>query len=142
MKKILISIVLLLSLTACGDASDQGSLSSENRSNETESETNHDNSYDTIELDDINDYVEQGYIVADVREMDEFESGHIPGAINAPLSALQAGDYTSLDSENKYVIICRSGNRSVIASDILIEEGYQIVNVREGMSTWHGEIEQ
>lgn len=97
--------------------------------------------YETIDLDDIEAYVAEGYIIADVREIDEYESGHIPGAINAPLSALQNGDFSALDPDEKYIIICRSGNRSVTASEILTEEGFHVVNVSEGMSTWPGEVE-
>lgn len=103
------------------------------------SDTN--NLYDTISLLEIEDKVDEGYIILDVREMEEFEEGHIPGAINKPLSELQADDFSNINKEEKYIVICRSGNRSVTASNILYDNGYEIVNVSEGVSSWEGELE-
>jgi len=98
--------------------------------------------YETINIEEIETFVDQGYLIADVREVEEFDSGHIPGAVNAPLSDLQTGNPGLLKDDEKYVIICRSGNRSAIASDILIDLGFDIVNTREGMSSWTGDVEQ
>lgn len=97
--------------------------------------------YETIDLDEIQSKVEEGYIVLDVREIDEYDSGHIPGAINKPLSDLQKENFVGLDTDEDYVVICRSGNRSIEASKILVADGYHVVNVSEGMSTWAGEVE-
>lgn len=139
MKKVLISLAVVFTLAACGnDTVTEDKNDSANSNVETEVAV----PYETIDLEDIADYVDNGYIVADVREIDEYESGHIPGAINAPLSVLQTGDVSALDPDEKYVIICRSGNRSVTASNILANEEFEIVNVSEGMSTWTGEVEK
>jgi len=97
--------------------------------------------YETIAIDEIVDYVADGYIVVDVREIDEYETGHIPDAINAPLSALENGDYSPLNKNEQYIIICRSGNRSQTASNMLTSEGFDVVNVSEGMSSWAGDVE-
>lgn len=97
--------------------------------------------YETINLDEIQSKVEEGYIVMDVREIDEYNSGHIVGAINKPLSDLKKDDFVGLDTEKDYVVICRSGNRSIEASKILVADDYHVVNVSEGMSTWTGEVE-
>jgi len=120
MRKLLVLVLITLFLTAC--------------STET--------TYETISLDEIEGKVEDGYIVLDVREIHEFNEGHIPGAVNKPLSILQKGDFSQLSKDEKYIIICRSGNRSITASDILSEEGYEVVNTSAGMSTWPGEIEK
>lgn len=135
MKKLVIIFAILLAFSACSNDAVNEELMDSNDSIEVS------HSYETIDLEDIDDYIADGYIVADVREIDEYESGHIPGAINAPLSALQNGDFSALDPDEKYIIICRSGNRSVVASEILSGEGFDIVNVSEGMSTWTGEVE-
>lgn len=138
MKKLWLVLATLFVFAACSnDAVNEDAVDTNN----AEVETKVSQSYETIDLEDIEDYVANGYIVADVREIDEYESGHIPGAINVPLSILQNGDFSALDSNEKYVIICRSGNRSVTASDILSSEGFDVVNVSEGMSTWPGEVE-
>lgn len=137
MRKFLIIIALLLGLTACNTDPVEEDLK---ETTDVQSEV--DASYETIDLEDIEQYISEGYIVADVREIEEFEAGHIPGAVNAPLSDLQEGDLGPLEEDEKYVVICRSGNRSITASDILSELDFDIVNVSEGMSTWTGEVEQ
>ena len=98
-------------------------------------------SYQTIDIDDVQTKVDDGYTVLDVREVSEFEAGHIPGANNKPLSELQQGDLEGLDSKERYIVICQSGNRSKQASDILSKEKFEIVNVSKGMSSWTGEVE-
>lgn len=138
MKKRLFILAVLLTLVACSQDVAQTDTSDEDVAAPSEQEQT---TYKTITIDEIEMYVDEGYIVADVREAEEYASGHIPGAINAPLSALQQGDFSAFDPNEKYVIICRSGNRSVTASNILAAEGYDIVNVREGMSAWTGEVE-
>lgn len=137
MRKVLFLFSIIFALTACANDVAQ------ERVNTPENDTNTEASfpYETIELDQVENFIAGGYIVADVREVDEFESGHIPGAINAPLSGLENGELGPLKEDEKYVVICRSGNRSVVASNILSELGFDIVNVSEGMSTWSGEIE-
>ena len=98
-------------------------------------------SYETIEINEVEEKMAEGYIVLDVREPDEFAEGHIPSAQNKPLSVLQQDDLNELSKDEKYIIICRSGNRSQTASEILFNEGYEVVNVSAGMSSWTGEIE-
>lgn len=138
MKKFLLLFTVIFALTACGNDTIQNMSDTSKSDTETEISV----PFETIELGDIEDYVAQGYIVADVREVNEFESGHIPDAINVPLSGLESSDFGPLTEDEKYVIICRSGNRSITASNILVEQGFDVVNVSEGMSTWTGDIEQ
>lgn len=97
--------------------------------------------YQTIEISEIESYQEDGYIVVDVREKSEYEAGHIPGAMNKPLSEISSGNLDSFDQSQPYVIVCQSGNRSKQASDILVEADYNIVNVKQGMSSWTGSVE-
>lgn len=120
MKKIFFSLFFVLLLVGC-------------------SSTNQ--SFDTISLSEVETKVQDGYVILDVREVEEFEAGHIPNSINKPLSELKTGDFSNLTKDEKYIVICRSGNRSVTASNILSEEGYDIVNVSEGVSSWQGELE-
>lgn len=98
-------------------------------------------SYETIEINEVEEKMAEGYIVLDVREPDEFAEGHIPSAQNKPLSVLQQDDLNELSKDEKYIIICRSGNRSQTASEILFNEGYEVVNVSAGMSSWTGDVE-
>lgn len=72
----------------------------------------------------------------DVRETSEYEGGHIEGAVNAPLSSLDANQLSYPKDEPIYVI-CRSGNRSAQAASRLQDAGYtEIYDVSGGMMAW------
>lgn len=78
--------------------------------------------------------------VIDVREIGEFTSGHIPGAINVPLSEF-AQHLDKVDKNKEYYVVCLSGARSSVACDFLGNNGYTVTNVMGGMSAWRGDIE-
>ncbi|WP_233589620.1 rhodanese-like domain-containing protein [Exiguobacterium sp. SH0S7] len=72
----------------------------------------------------------------DVRELDEYEGGHIEGVVNAPLSSLNETKLPYAKDEPIY-IICRSGNRSAQAAELLQDRGYtEIYDVSGGMIAW------
>lgn len=71
--------------------------------------------------------------IIDVREPNEFVSGHIPGAKNVPLGKI--GSYTP---KGKVYVICQSGGRSKNAAKTLEAKGFDVVNVSGGMSAWSG----
>ena len=71
----------------------------------------------------------------DVREVDEFQAGHIEGALNASLSTLENG-YEQLDVSKRYYVICQGGMRSERACQFLETKGFDVVNVEGGMNQW------
>ncbi|WP_214882760.1 MULTISPECIES: rhodanese-like domain-containing protein [unclassified Exiguobacterium] len=72
----------------------------------------------------------------DVREVSEYNGGHIEGSVNAPLSSLAAEQLPYPKNEPIYVI-CRSGNRSAQAASQLQSAGYsEIYDVSGGMMAW------
>lgn len=73
--------------------------------------------------------------IIDVREADEYAQGHIPGAVNIPLAQIK-----DFKPETPVYLICRSGRRSKMAAAVLMERGYSVINVREGMLGWSGPI--
>ena len=73
--------------------------------------------------------------ILDVREVDEFEAGHIEGAVNVPLSTLDKG-YEQLDASKRYYGICQGGMRSERACQFLETKGFDVVNVEGGMNQW------
>jgi rhodanese-related sulfurtransferase len=75
--------------------------------------------------------------ILDVREVDEFQRGHIPTAENLPLSQLGSGEL-SLKKEETYYVICQAGARSKRACQLL-GETYHVTNVMGGMSAWRGD---
>ncbi len=87
-----------------------------------------------------NDYVSQfgedaAHILVDVRTPTEFESGHIPGAINIPVDSL-ANELDQLPADQDIVVYCQSGNRSVRASRILSDAGYGSIFDLGGIIQW------
>ena len=73
--------------------------------------------------------------VLDVREVSEFQAGHIDGAVNAPLSTLENG-YQQLYASKRYYVICQGGKRSERACQFLETKGFDVVNVEGGMNQW------
>ena len=73
-----------------------------------------------------------------MRTPTEFRIGHIKNAKNVPLTEIAA--YTPATNETLYVI-CHSGVRSKMAAKKLKKKGYDVINVRGGMSAWAGDVE-
>ena len=80
-------------------------------------------------------YQNSSLSVLDVREVDEFESLHLEGARNLPLSQL-ADTYDQLDKDLLHYVICKSGMRSARACQFLEEHGYKTINVQGGMTAF------
>jgi rhodanese-related sulfurtransferase len=77
-------------------------------------------------------------VVVDVREPDEWRSGHIPHARHIPLGQLQA-HIPELLAEPELIFVCRSGNRSASATRALIKAGHpNALNMTGGMVAWKG----
>ena len=76
--------------------------------------------------------------ILDVREIHEYAAGHIPSAENFPLSTL-GSDFSILDKDQKYYVICQAGGRSAKAYDFLDAQGFDVINVEGGMNNWPGE---
>ena len=71
----------------------------------------------------------------DVREIDEYEAGHVAGAINIPLSEF-ASRVTELPSGTIYMI-CRSGGRSMQACEFCVDNDISdVVNIAGGTLGW------
>lgn len=83
------------------------------------------------------------YILLDVRRDDEFEEGHIPGAINIPNESIGTEEVAELPDKNQTIYVyCRSGNRSKQASQKLVDLGYTDVIEFGGIIDYSGEIEK
>lgn len=76
----------------------------------------------------------------DVREDFEVAMGKIPGAIHIPLGSIPE-KIEELDKNKHYYMICRSGARSGNACAYLIQEGYDVTNISDGMIGWNGDVE-
>ena len=79
--------------------------------------------------------VPAGAYLLDVREYEEWDAGHAPGAVHIPLGELGAR-YTELDRDQTLYVICRSGHRSAHAAHALAGAGWDASNVADGMMGW------
>ncbi|WP_344247333.1 rhodanese-like domain-containing protein [Isoptericola hypogeus] len=77
-----------------------------------------------------------GATLLDVREQDEWDAGHAPGAVHIPLGELSVR-YGELDAGAPVFVVCRTGGRSAQATRFLVEGvGYDAVNLDGGMVAW------
>ena len=85
----------------------------------------------------------QEVIVLDVREQDEYDSGHIPGAVLLPVGTSDEATAAEVipEKDSTVLVYCRSGNRSKTASAALADLGYTNIYEFGGINTWPYETE-
>lgn len=85
--------------------------------------------------------LDDGHVVVDVRRQDEYDAGHIPGAILIPNESIGCDAPEALPDYDQIILIyCRSGNRSKQAAQKLAGMGYTHIYEFGGINTWTGEI--
>ena len=107
-------------------------------------ETAMENSYQSISQEDAKQMMdEQEVVILDVREQDEYDSGHIPGAVLLSVGAINEDTAAAVIPEKESIVrvYCRSGNRSKTASLALAELGYTEIYEFGGITTWPYEVE-
>ena len=67
------------------------------------------------------------YIIVDVRTKDEYDEGHLVGAINIPYDEID--ENVELDKEKLILVYCKSGNRSAVAYNMLINLGFNVYDM-------------
>ena len=83
------------------------------------------------------------HIVLDTREQDEFDEGHIPGAILIPYTEIENKAEEMLPDKDKLILVyCRSGRRSKITAESLAKLGYTNVKEFGGIIDWPYEVEK
>ena len=135
---LLASLCLLLS--ACGN----GTTSSESDQSGVQITTASENvSYQQITQEKAKEMMQadDGHIIVDVRRQDEYDSGHIPGAILIPNESIGTECPKELPDLNQIIMIyCRSGRRSKEASQKLADMGYTNIYEFGGIIDWTGEV--
>lgn len=130
MKRILpLFLLLLLLLTGCGGTTSNASSES---------------SYQQISQEEAKEMMDtQDVIILDVREQDEYDSGHIPGAVLLPVGTIDEETAAKVipEKDSTVLVYCRSGNRSKTASSALAELGYTNIYEFGGINTWPYETE-
>ncbi|MGH9076458.1 MAG: rhodanese-like domain-containing protein [Acidimicrobiales bacterium] len=88
-----------------------------------------------VDLDTFASALAAGAPVVDVRQPDEYDAAHVPGARLIPLGELMARQAEIPPADRLYVI-CASGGRSLQAAAALSEAGYRAVSVAGGTNGW------
>jgi len=90
---------------------------------------------DLSNVNDVHDRLAEIQLV-DCREPYEWEAGRIDGALHIPVNSIMAGAGGDLDKDKPVAVICRTGNRSELATMMLQARGYDAHNVEGGMEAW------
>ena len=85
---------------------------------------------------------QEDYTILDVRTQEEYDQGHIPGAILIPDTEIKAkAEDVLTDKEQMILVYCRSGRRSKLAAETLVELGYTNIKEFGGIIDWPYEVE-
>lgn len=131
MKKIVILLLAALLLTGCGKT-------------EGNKPAGEEKAYMNITAEEAKKLMdtEQDYVLLDVRTREEYESGHIPGALLIPDTELEERAEKELTNKDQLILVyCRSGNRSKQASEVLEKLGYTRIREFGGINDWPYEVE-
>lgn len=134
MKKLfcIITIMFCILLAACG--------------NDTDNTNKGENAmYEQITAEESKKIMDSGeeHIILDVREQDEYDAGHIPGAVLLPYTEIENKAEEMLPDKDKQILVyCRSGRRSKIAAEALGKLGYTNVKEFGGIIDWPYEVEK
>lgn len=147
MKKLKGTIILLtvaLTLFSCG-CGKENDIKNDNTSKEniTENSTVNSLGYEQISGEEAKKIMdsETGYIIIDARTQEEFDEGHIENAILIPEYEISERAEKELPDKNQLILVyCRSGRRSKIAAQALVELGYTNVKEFGGIIDWKYEV--
>ena len=128
MKKLIFILLAVMMLTACGQdkENDQGAV------------------YMNITAEEAKQIMdtEEGYIILDVRTQEEYDEGHIPGAIVISHEEIEEKAEDVLTDKDQLILVyCCSGRRSKIAAEALAELGYTNIKEFGGIIDWPYEVE-
>ena len=96
--------------------------------------------YKTITTNEALELIDKGAMVIDVRSNEEYNEGHIKGAINIPVDEINNITYDKTDT---LIIYCATGVRSTNAVNKLYDMGYtSLYNLDGGLLNWGGDLEE
>ena len=128
MKKLFFLLLAVMMITACGQ----------------DKENNQGAVYMNITAEETKQIMdtEEGYIILDVRTQEEYDEGHIPGAIVISHEEIEEKAEDVLTDKDQLILVyCRSGRRSKIAAEALVELGYTNIKEFGGIIDWPYEVE-
>lgn len=139
---ILLTVALTLFSCGCGKEND---IKNDNitKENITENSTVNSLGYEQISGEEAKKIMdsETGYIIIDARTQEEFDEGHIENAILIPEYEISERAEKELPDKNQLILVyCRSGRRSKIAAQALVDLGYTNVKEFGGIIDWKYEV--
>ena len=144
---IIVAVMLVLAGCSCSKESDNSAntstLTSVNEEKKDMTEKN--KTYKQISQEEAKEMMKKddGHIIVDVRRQDEYDSGHIAGAILIPNESIGTSQPEQLKDLNQIILVyCRTGNRSKQAAQKLADMGYTNVYEFGGINTWDGDVVQ
>ncbi|MDZ4264329.1 MAG: rhodanese-like domain-containing protein [Mycobacterium sp.] len=88
-------------------------------------------------INDVPVNFDEAAVLLDVREDDEWQRGHAPGAQHIPMGEVPAR-MAEIDAGASLFVVCHAGGRSQRVAQYLARNGYQPVNIAGGMLAWAG----
>jgi rhodanese-related sulfurtransferase len=88
-----------------------------------------------IDIDQLDNRLQQGATLVDVREAGEYAQAHVPAARLIPMGQVPA-QLGVLDRGRPVYVICATGNRSAVTCELLATAGFEAVNVTGGLVAW------
>lgn len=140
-KRIILIAALFFSLTSC--APDRALSSSNIRQTPTGATIAVSQIYQQISQEKAKEFMDADIssVIVDVRHQEEYDSGHIPGAILIPNENINTERPEELPDLDQIILVyCRSGRRSKVASQKLADMGYTHVYEFGGINDWTGEV--
>ena len=128
MKKLILLFLAMMLLTACGQ----------------DKENSQGAGYVNITAEQAKEIMDsqEDYIILDVRTQDEFDESRIPGAILIPHDEItEKAEDLLTDKDQLILVYCRSGRRSKLAAEALVELGYTNIKEFGGIIDWPYETE-
>jgi len=129
MKKLIIFLLVVMLLTACGQdkGNNQGAV------------------YVNITAEEAKQIMDskESYFILDVRTQEEYDQGHIPGAVVISHEEIEEKAEDVLTDKDQLILVyCRSGRRSKIAAEALVELGFSNIKEFGGIIDWPYEVEK
>ena len=140
-KHLIITAVCFVMLTSCGVPA-SSSVSVQPDSQIQQSADSSSCTYRQITQEEAGELMQadNGSVTVDVRRQDEYDSGHIPGAILIPNESIDTARPEALPDLDQIILIyCRSGRRSKEAAQKLADMGYTNIYEFGGIIDWTGE---
>jgi rhodanese-related sulfurtransferase len=91
--------------------------------------------FDRVNPNEAQERLQNGAVLIDVRERDEFDAAHVPDATLIPLSEF-AERYAEMPQDKEIVLICAGGVRSARAAEYAASQGYNVANLEGGINAW------